>query len=193
MAAGCGSSKGEDLTTAGEMVIETERETQKESEKAAEAAPQAADGTEAEKKEETMAETAAESGSMAAEEIVPETSADREQDDNFSVDGEETEAFACLIKEAAVRKDLEALAELTRFPVYIGFPDGGMFAASKEDFLTLDPEKIFTEEWIDSVTQADEKNLPPSMAGFVLSNGKGGPNVVFGLRDGQLGITGMNY
>ena len=48
-------------------------------------------------------------------------------------------------------------------------------------------------ELMDSVAEADEKNLPPSRAGFILTKEAGGPNVIFGLRDGTLAVTGINY
>ena len=43
-----------------------------------------------------------------------------------------------------------------------------------------------------SVAGADETKLSPSRAGFVLSDGKGDPNIIFGLRNGKLAISGMN-
>ena len=48
-------------------------------------------------------------------------------------------------------------------------------------------------ELMDSVAEADEKNLPPSRAGFILTKEAGEPNVIFGLRDGTLAVTGINY
>ena len=127
-------------------------------------------------------------------EIVLETeTASKKEDDNFSADEAETENFAGMVKEAVVQKDLEKLAELAAFPMYIGFPDGGKSIDSKEAFLAFDPEMIFTVELMDSVAEADEKNLPPSRAGFILTKEAGGPNVIFGLRDGTLAVTGINY
>ena len=46
---------------------------------------------------------------------------------------------------------------------------------------------------MDSIAQADETALSPSMAGFVLSGEGGGGNLVFGLRDGKLAVSGINY
>lgn len=114
-------------------------------------------------------------------------------DDNFSADKAETEKFAGMIQEAVAQKDLGKLAELAAFPMYMGFPDGGKSIDSKEEFLALDPETVFTAELMDSVAEADEKNLSPSRAGFVLTKESGEPNVVFGLRDGVLAVTGINY
>lgn len=59
--------------------------------------------------------------------------------------------------------------------------------------IALGEEKIFTQEWMDSIAQADETALSPSMAGFVLSGEGGGGNLVFGLRDGKLAVSGINY
>lgn len=133
---------------------------------------------------------------IAAEEteIVLETeTASEEEDDNFSVDETETENFAGMVKEAVAQRDLEKLADLAAFPMYIGFPDGGKSIDSKEAFLAFDPEMIFTVELMDSVAKADEKNLSPSRAGFILTKEAGEPNVIFGLRDGALAVTGINY
>ncbi len=139
--------------------------------------------------------TAAEEVTTAEEtEIVLETeTASEEEDDNFSVDETETENFAGMVKEAVAQRDLEKLAELAAFPMYIGFPEEERLIDSKEEFLAFDSEMIFTAELMDSVAEADEKNLPPSRAGFILTKEAGGPNVVFGLRDGALAVTGINY
>ena len=44
-------------------------------------------------------------------------------EDNFAVDSEAAKEFAAKVKEITAKKDLEALAELTAFPVYVGLPD----------------------------------------------------------------------
>ena len=89
-------------------------------------------------------------------------------------------------------EDLEALADLTAFPVYIGFEEGGQLAESREEFLALGAERIFTDGLLSSIAEADETALSPSMAGFVLQSGDG-PNIIFGVTDGTLGIVGINY
>lgn len=113
--------------------------------------------------------------------------------DHFQVDPKETEAFALKVKAAVAEEDLEALADLAAFPLYLGFTDGSRTAESREELISMGKETIFTEEWKTSVSQADETSLPPSEAGFVLSGEGGGPNLVFGLREGELAIVGMNY
>ncbi len=122
---------------------------------------------------------------------LPETDA-AEYEDNFSVDSEDVAAFARKIKEAVANQDIEALADLTSYPVYVGFEDGGVSVKSKEELIELGTEKIFTSEMMESIENADESGLSPSMAGFTLY-AEGGPNIVFGVVDGKLAIRGMNY
>ena len=138
---------------------------------------------------ETVQETESEAAETAAEEGSGEGAA---ADDNFSVPAEEAEAFAGEVKQAVADADLEALADLAAYPLYLGLGDG-VSVESREDFLALDAAEVFTEELKNAVAQADETALTPSMAGFVLSDESGVPNVIFGLRDGALAVSGINY
>lgn len=81
---------------------------------------------------------------------------------------EETAAgFARKIKEAVAVQNMDALA-------------------------ALDTVRIFTPELSVAVEAADEENLSPSMAGFVLEK-DGTPNIIFGVSDGVLAVKGINY
>lgn len=113
-------------------------------------------------------------------------------EDNFAVDAEAAAAFADKIKVAMAAQDLEALADLTNFPMYAGFADGGTGVNTREEFIELGADRIFTEEMLTSIANADGSNLSPSMAGFSLTE-SGRPNVIFSVVDGHLAITGMNY
>lgn len=112
-------------------------------------------------------------------------------EDNFAVDSKAAKEFAEKIKEAAAQKDLEALAELTAFPVYVGLPDVGV-VETKEDFLNLGAEAVFTDELLESIEMADIENLQPSMAGFPISDGRIA-SINFSVVDGVLAINGINY
>lgn len=112
-------------------------------------------------------------------------------EDNFAVDSKAAGEFAKKIQEAAAQKDLEALAELTAFPVYVGLPDVGV-VETKEEFLRLGAEAVFTDELLESVKNADIDHFQPSMAGFSISDG-GAANINFGVLDGVLAINGINY
>ena len=113
-------------------------------------------------------------------------------EDNFSVDKEAVVAFAEKIKEAVANQDIEALADLASYPLYAGFEDGGVTVASREELIGFGTEKIFTPEMMDSIKNADENSLSPSMAGFALYSNDG-PNMVFGVVNGKLAIQGINY
>lgn len=150
-----------------------------------------AEETEAPAEEEQTAET---EGEPAAE--TPQEEAGNQEEssyeDNFAVDNEAAAAFAEKIKAAVSNQDLEALADLTAFPVYVGFADGGIGVNTREEFMELGAERIFTPEMVESVGGSQTTEFPPSMAGFVL-NPKGTPDIVFGVTEGKLAIKGINY
>lgn len=112
-------------------------------------------------------------------------------EDNFAVDSKATKEFAEKIKDATAQKDLEALADLTAFPVYVGLPDVDV-VETREDFLKLGADAVFTQVLQEAVENADVDNLQPSMAGFSISDG-GTANINFGVSDGVLAINGINY
>lgn len=112
-------------------------------------------------------------------------------EDNFSVDSKAAKEFAEKIKTITANKDLEALADLTAFPVYVDLPDVNVIE-TKEDFLKLGADTIFTEELLKSIELADIENFQPSMAGFSISDG-GTANINFAVVDGVLAINGINY
>lgn len=114
-----------------------------------------------------------------------------EYEDNFAVDSKAAKEFAEKVKEVTARKDLEDLAELTAFPVYVGLPEAGI-VETREDFLNLGADAVFTEELMKSVENADIDHFEPSMAGFSISDG-GTSNINFGIVNGVLVITGINY
>lgn len=122
----------------------------------------------------------------ATEEQQPET-----YEDNFAVDEKAVKAFAEKVKKATAEKNLEALAELTAFPVYVGLPDVGV-VETKEAFLALGAKAVFTDELVRSVEMADLEDMQPCMAGFSISDG-GTENINFGVVDGILAINGINY
>lgn len=113
-------------------------------------------------------------------------------EDNFSVEHADAEAFARKIQDAVADKDLEGLADLMQFPNYVGFPEDAQFVDSREDFLSLGADRVFTEALLTEIGTADLSALEPSQAGFILS-ASGCPNIVFGVSEGQLAVVGINY
>lgn len=112
--------------------------------------------------------------------------------DNFDVDGEAAAEFGRMIKEAVAQKDVEMLADLTGFPVYVGL-SGGIVVETRDDFIALDVEELLPDEMLSSMADADENALNPSMAGFTLYGSAGAPSITFGVREGHLAISGINY
>lgn len=120
-----------------------------------------------------------------------DTASDGEE--NFSVDSETVTAFAQKVQLLVASEDLEGLADATAYPVYVGFAEDGQVIESKEDLLTLGADKIFTPELKTMIAGVDVKNLAASMAGFVMSDDSGKPNITFSMTDGALKIVGINY
>lgn len=139
----------------------------------------------------TSAEAETETEPAETEQVEAENASGK-YEDNFAVSTEAAAEFGSQVKAAVAEKDLEKLADLTAYPVYVGFPEGSMTIESREDMIAQGAEKIFTQELIDSVGAADETALTPSMAGFVLSDG-GKTNIIFAVSDGDLAIVGINY
>ena len=111
--------------------------------------------------------------------------------DNFAVDDAAVTAFAEEIQTVVAEKDLEGLADLIAFPVYVGLPDvGGV--ESRDEFIALGADQIFTSELMASVAAADTGALSPRMAGFVLSVG-GKANIIFGVTLRARTVTGIKY
>lgn len=114
--------------------------------------------------------------------------------DNFDANMEDVEAFALAVKDAVAQEDLEKLADLTGFPVYVGLEGAGI-VETREEFLALDPEAVFSKEMKASMEKADPGALSPSMAGFTLADDETerAAAITFGLVDGEFQITGINY
>lgn len=111
-------------------------------------------------------------------------------EDNFAVESSVAAEFAEKIKAAVANKDMEALADLTAFPVYVGIAEHGV--NTREEFIALGADTVFTTGLIESVEGADTSNLSPSMAGFSISK-DGKSNIIFGVVEGKLAISGINY
>lgn len=170
-------------TEGAETTEATKEETESESTETESSEEESATETETKESENADAEVSEASESTGAEQAGL---------DNFSVDMETVAEMGKDIKAAVEAKDLDALAELTSYPVYVGL-EGVKGVETKEDFLALGADAVFTDELVQSVTGADETALEASKAGFTLSSGDSSANVIFGVVDGELKVTGINY
>lgn len=171
-----------DTTTETVMIEKSEKEEISTVETENKVSPAEAEGNKETRAEESKTENLAESQ--------PEQKAESVYEDNFAVESSAAKAFAEKIKAAVASKDIEALADLTAFPIYVGVAEGGV--ETREEFIALGAEKVFTPELIASIEGADISNLSPSMAGFSISK-DGKPNIIFGVVEGNLVIRGINY
>lgn len=183
--AGCGQG----------AATETTAETAAETTEAA--GEETAEEASAEESEETSAEAEADGQETSGEaeeetEDGAEESAAGGYEDNFSVDSQAAADFAVQVQAVVASDDLQGLADLTAYPVYVGIGEG-QAVESEEDFLALDPAEVFTDELKGAVAAADPEALEPSKAGFVLSDENGKSNIIFGVVDGKLAVKGINY
>ncbi len=99
-------------------------------------------------------------------------------------------AFAIRIMDAVKTMDMEALSDLSNFPVFI---DTGNYAGSMNtsgEFEAIDSEKIFTSELVETISNFNLFELKYTDAGFVM--GTEGPSITFDVDyDGILGVIGM--
>ena len=180
--AGCGQDSAEDTASQEtEQTEEVSTEETEQTEDAAESAPE----------DESTAES--DSQTDAGDSQAENAGEEQTYEDNFAVDSEAVSAFADKIKEAVAAKDMEALADLTSFPVYVGIPDTDGMVETRDDFLALGADQVLTDELLESVASADMSGQEPSMAGFVVAGESGRPNIIFGVVEGKLAITGINY
>ena len=193
---GCGQEKEEKYNVAPEESTLLPKEGESETEQSQEPAVQqeAAAATEQADQEQVDQEQAeqAPTDQDTAEGSQQEAAAGGSWEDNFAVDTAAAAEFGGKIKEAVAEQDIEKLADLTAFPVYVGVVGDGTVVETREDFIALGADALFTEEMTASIAGADENSLNPSKAGFTLYSGDGAPSITFGVQDGKLGISGIN-
>ena len=150
--------------------------------------------TDGEKEADTASdsETAAESQSS---ESASQEAALLEEAEDVSHAGAELEQseikpFAEKVQKAVADKDMEALAGLCAYPVYVSLGEGqGEEIADEAAFLKMDADKIFTESLLKEIADTDVDTLEQFGAGVIM----GGENsIIFNNVDGQAAITGIN-
>lgn len=188
LTAACGQEGAAE--TQGQTEVQTEAQETATAEESAKQEPETQEASaEADEAAETATEAAAETEAAETGGAAQETAAGYE--DNFAVDSAAAAEFGRKVKDAVSAQDLEGLAALAAYPLYVG-TDGGITVNSADELVALGAEKVFTPELSEAVGNADETALEPSMAGFVLS-GEGSANIIFGVVDGQLAVKGINY
>ena len=147
---------------------------------------------------ETEADTASDSETAAesqSSESASQEAALLEEAEDVSHAGAEMEQseikpFAEKAQKAVADKDMEALAGLCAYPVYVSLGEGqGEEIADEAAFLKMDADKIFTESLLKEIADTDVDTLEQFGAGVIM----GGENsIIFNNVDGQAAITGIN-
>ena len=140
---GCGQEKEKSNNVApetGTLLESGESETEQSQEQAAQ--QEAAAATEPADQEQTDQDPAADTTEGAQQ----EAAAGGSWEDNFAVDKAAAAEFGGKIKEAVAEQDIEKLADLTAFPVYVGVIGDGTVVETREDFIALGADALFTEE-----------------------------------------------
>ncbi len=101
-------------------------------------------------------------------------------------------AFAIKIINAVKTMNVDALASLTNFPVFVDKGNGSKGPVNDaETFKKIDSDVLFTEALVERMGNYNLFDLEYTDAGFVM--GDGGPNITFDVDDdGILGIIGIN-
>lgn len=103
----------------------------------------------------------------------------------------EIKEFAENIQAAVAAEDMEALGDMSYYPLFVSFGEGqGEEVESKEDFMALDSAKIFTKELKDAVAATDISTLEVFRAGVIVGSDDA---IVFNKMDGKLMITSMYF
>ena len=147
---------------------------------------------------ETEADTASDSETAAesqSSESASQEAALLEEAEDVSHAGAELEQseikpFAEKVQKAVADKDMEALAGLCAYPVYVSLGEGqGEEIADEAAFLKMDAGQIFTESLLKEIADTDVDTLEQFGAGVIM----GGENsIIFNNVDGQAAITGIN-
>ena len=147
---------------------------------------------------ETEADTASDSETAAesqSSESASQEAALLEEAEDVSHAGAELEQseikpFAEKVQKAVADKDMEALAGLCAYPVYVSLGEGqGEEIADEAAFVKMDADKIFTESLLKEIADTDVDTLEQFGAGVIM----GGENsIIFNNVDGQAAITGIN-
>ncbi|MCB7062864.1 hypothetical protein LI031_03355 [Enterocloster citroniae] len=158
----------------------------------AETTTQAPAATEVPSSQETQ--TTKEERSEAQDKTTEDTQLQSEDGDvshaEAQMEADEIKPFAEKVQKAVADKDMEALADLCAYPVYVSLEEGeGEEIADRDAFLELNEDQLFTDDMMKEIADTDVDTLEQFGAGVIMGNEN---NIIFNQVDGQVGITGIN-
>lgn len=135
----------------------------------------------------TVAETTTEEETILAETI---TEAGAESEAAGELTSEQIKEFAEDIRQVVANKDMEWLADMCAYPVYVGLGENeGSEIADREAFMELGSEDVFTDELLETIEAVNSEELEMVGAGVIMG---GDVNITFNNVDGAPAITGIN-
>lgn len=103
---------------------------------------------------------------------------------------DQIKSFAEEIQAAVASQDISWLADLVAYPVYVSLEVGeGSEIQSKEEFLAIDKEKLFTEKLMKQIADVNPEELEMFGAGIIMGEDI---NITFNNVNGEPAITGIN-
>ncbi|MCD7991927.1 MAG: hypothetical protein LUK37_09175 [Clostridia bacterium] len=98
--------------------------------------------------------------------------------------------FVQKVQKAVTDKDMEELAGLCAYPVYVSLGEGqGEEIDDEAAFLKMDAGRIFTESLLKEIADTDVDTLEQFGAGVIMGEEN---SIIFNNVDGQAAITGIN-
>lgn len=102
---------------------------------------------------------------------------------------EEISEFAKKVQDAVSVSDIDALADLCDYPVYVSLKEGeGSEIKDKAEFTALG-DKIFSDELMAEIAAVNPEELEVFGAGVIMGEEN---NIIFNKMEGKMAITGIN-
>ncbi|MEG0689453.1 MAG: hypothetical protein RR466_12275 [Hungatella sp.] len=134
----------------------------------------------------TAETTAAETTTVEVTTTQPESTLDKKAQQQV----DDIRSFAEEIQITVANQDIEWLADLCNYPVYVSLKSGeGKEVQDRDEFLALGTDEILTEALLKEIAAVDLDKLEPVEAGVVMGDKV---NIIFSITDGNFGISGIN-
>lgn len=117
------------------------------------------------------------------------TSDNMESETAGDLTADQIKSFAEEVQAAVAGEDLGWLADLNSYPVYVSMASGeGSDVKSKEDFMNLGKDKIFTDKLKKEIAAVKPENLEMFGAGVIMGDDV---SITFNNVDGKPAITSI--
>lgn len=116
-------------------------------------------------------------------------SSESPSEEGADLDVSEIKPFAQKVQKAVADKDMDALADLCAYPLYVSLKEGeGNEVADKDALLKLDGGKIFTDHMLKEIADTDVDSLEQFGAGVIMGNEN---TIIFNNVIGHAAVTAI--